>query len=1053
MTTAQCKELANDDETKINALTMIPDRIKRLIFNHVFPLTCIGARHGSVSNKIHAAVHGVRLECEDWQDARDLLHMFFAQAVDSGPEKNFTRFDFSPSEIYPHWCKFDIQREDDFDAMDGALQPDYGGNIDMKATLQLPGSFHSINNMDMRTLNSLPLYEKHKPGINSAAHTFHFRHCRECYTETCLVDDRITWRAFFSSGPPTMDGGRSWGVVSEITDYFVERQNLIENSWDVARVSFNDGAAGGGNDLTVDRAHLARTNESFVDQEWWSTMHLIKILEEMFGAIEAFMLTCVCHGKSDCEEMGIEAFRDICPMRGCNVCRMACNEHLEVFDRIGTTHQNRLIPHTVRLNEGSRHAVMANFTIGKNGIFAELSVRFNCTEHIPIKICCFGHPDKRKARTHGALCLIEYENIPLEEQQLPLTDEVCNPAGPTFGEAIDFIQGGDFALVPRLRVVRNKGKFASNVETAIERDHAFLHRQIILAPHHSEAFASLGIRRPNLVSAVDESRAAAIRFSELLDSNRSAASCIEALGLAAHPSLRDFVNDRGELDKNLPQHVACRVVYHADLQSMFLDLPDLCAGNGPPPTEPLPHGGGAEDDDLMGIFGDEPPRMGEPGDAPSASPSGAGAGAGPSAGGASGSGGASDASNGALAGSSLGGHGASKGGKKDDANGGGGGDGGDASHAGKSPAPPKDALRFIKQRLQVEHFLQTSKPGTFYTMNTSRNLDSMTTRLNPKLKCSATLMAKLQGADIDWDVIRERCDLPELCMDKENDGEGGVAHLFSTDTDVRATPAPSSTPTSCSRFHFRGTVMIFTIALKHPQSLHNKVNQGRDSPFLSTDITVNLAQIHHVDGVNRSVFVSETAANAQKDIDHRILAGHVADFETMASCVESMWSFTLEPETQYICKVPALQRLGIGRISRTLRALYKCDAREANMEPTKVFVCDRKDPDHMPILLELEAEGIVTRTFEKEQTASWQVSEVGEGLVEYCSRIRPCSRVNECRADLEPSEQTVWELVNSLLRQGWSAEVWEDSSVDPNPFVVAHGGLQFNPNPPSIRTK
>ena len=64
--------------------------------------------------------------------------------------------------------------------------------LTMDQTMQVPGVFHAINNLDARMLAQLPLWEKHHARTNSAAHFFHFRHTRDCYTETCLVGDRIT---------------------------------------------------------------------------------------------------------------------------------------------------------------------------------------------------------------------------------------------------------------------------------------------------------------------------------------------------------------------------------------------------------------------------------------------------------------------------------------------------------------------------------------------------------------------------------------------------------------------------------------------------------------------------------------------------------------------------------------------------------------------------------------------------------------------------------------------------------------------------------------------
>lgn len=45
------------------------------------------ARHGGAASKIHAATHGVRSECFTWAEVQVLLSMYFALAIDPGPEK------------------------------------------------------------------------------------------------------------------------------------------------------------------------------------------------------------------------------------------------------------------------------------------------------------------------------------------------------------------------------------------------------------------------------------------------------------------------------------------------------------------------------------------------------------------------------------------------------------------------------------------------------------------------------------------------------------------------------------------------------------------------------------------------------------------------------------------------------------------------------------------------------------------------------------------------------------------------------------------------------
>ena len=129
--------------------------------------------------------------------------------------------------------------------------------------------------------------------------------------------------------------------------------------------------------------------------------------------------------------------------------------------------------------------------------------------------------------------------------------------------------------LPMVEDFRDKSRHATNVETQIERGHAQLHRWVASAPHHSECFASVSMRREDVITGVESSDASAWAFAEELDTVRSPAKCIEKLGLSAHPSLQDLVDEDG-LSENLPHYLANRIIYHSDLRIIFMDLPDLC---------------------------------------------------------------------------------------------------------------------------------------------------------------------------------------------------------------------------------------------------------------------------------------------------------------------------------------------------------------------------------------------------------------------------------------------------------------------------------------------
>ena len=136
---------------------------------------CIGSRHGSVSHKIHAGIHGIRDECHNWRDVGNFIRLYFMMALDSGPERSFPLLHLRPLDVYPHWCAPNFDEDPA-----AALEPQDGEDVlSMGECLKVPGVFHAMNNMQKRMLAQLSLWDKHERRIDSCAYYFHHRHCKE----------------------------------------------------------------------------------------------------------------------------------------------------------------------------------------------------------------------------------------------------------------------------------------------------------------------------------------------------------------------------------------------------------------------------------------------------------------------------------------------------------------------------------------------------------------------------------------------------------------------------------------------------------------------------------------------------------------------------------------------------------------------------------------------------------------------------------------------------------------------------------------------------------
>eukprot|EP00974_Lingulodinium_polyedra_P096857 9386606-Lingulodinium_polyedra.AAC.1 len=66
------------------------------------------------------------------------------------------------------------------------------------------------------------------------------------------------------------------------------------------------------------------------------------------------------------------------------------------------------------------------------------------------------------------------------------------------------------------------------VEISIERKHALLHRSIRLAPHHSGVFASIQLRKREILDAVESSQDKAKIVGQALGGTVSAKLCMDS---------------------------------------------------------------------------------------------------------------------------------------------------------------------------------------------------------------------------------------------------------------------------------------------------------------------------------------------------------------------------------------------------------------------------------------------------------------------------------------------------------------------------------------------
>ena len=199
------------------------------IERHVLPPAGLGSRHGNAQHKAHARLHSHRLETASWKDTQSLMDMYFSMAVDAGPESKMMDLDTNAESIFPYWIPMDIADKDEvMDSDPGDDDPE--NPLSLRHVLLIPGTYHMVELLEHRLIDNLEGFTPIKTMIESAAFIFHHRITREAFRAN-LTGDRLAWQARFNSGPPLFEGGRTWGVLVEISAWFNDRRLLIISAW------------------------------------------------------------------------------------------------------------------------------------------------------------------------------------------------------------------------------------------------------------------------------------------------------------------------------------------------------------------------------------------------------------------------------------------------------------------------------------------------------------------------------------------------------------------------------------------------------------------------------------------------------------------------------------------------------------------------------------------------------------------------------------------------------------------------------------------------------
>ena len=620
---AQCanQQVSLQDVKDFSSLT---DDLSKLISHHVLPLGALGTRLASIAHIVHSIPFRLRLECFEWGDVVNMVLNTFSLTADQGTESklgDIERVDLQ--ENFPWWPvlrQMDFsedpflheQREvhDELCLPDAAAHPALQALPGFVSSVRIPPHFHIIDKVSNSLLSALTLtWPRIEKGFKAIVIFFHAGHTRRHFVKLCVPQNV---QFLFSSGPLAWDGGRVWGVLQKIVHWILKREGAIKRNFDARKLlstghqqrepqepAADDANAqprnseGTKRDFFEDKdgSNTWTCNAAVQDSFFWGAMHMLSRFADLLDHMQAWMLGCPCHPPAAREE--VEAFLgksglDIalaCPMRGRRAPDLATGQFREIFKQAAHEQEDMLfMVNLASLPERDRRDIMLDFAAGQARLLTEVEIRLSVWDTLPLKLFALGHPDQDLAREAILKCCVQFEELSAAEQE----SSVHQISSKLFSrnsdvglraDVVSWLQGNEQSSP--LRLVASQMALTPTLEISVERLHAFLKQRTLATHHISGAYASLQLRRPEIL------RCHADHFDELSECCSLAATpadMIESLELQLFPDFLQF-HVQGEnggalkIRGSVPHGLVDNVLYrrHLDVQYQALPNPQFAA--------------------------------------------------------------------------------------------------------------------------------------------------------------------------------------------------------------------------------------------------------------------------------------------------------------------------------------------------------------------------------------------------------------------------------------------------------------------------------------------
>ena len=560
--------------------------------HHILPVAFLGPRRQHLPHKFAAWVHAYRLESFDWARVNQFFKLMFCMCSDSGTEKMMRRCSTKVSNFYPWWL-LTTPAEETHDLGLAVQDPEPNVveddvTLDLTHMLGIRGTMHMVQKIHEALIECFQKMTRAKNFLNEL--TLYFGHpdsLKEFVQDGLLgkggQDAFATHADAFQTGPPLLKGGRTWGVLTKVLDWFTpSRMGAIATFFPWAEHEADAAPAEGeGEDPRDIGKHRAAISKHVRNFDAWGEIQTFQHGVILAAHMEAYMKACPCHSSAAMKEMPPSW---TCPFLGKRaVCLASGDFDVYILRSAAATESlllRNLLPGT---SVPSRHKAVHNFHKMRSIVYVHSAIRCKEYKDFPALAFKIANRDKDIAMVGMCECILLYDSLTPEQRTLlhsKIRDMFFD--GADFrNECMEALNNDELKPIAEggsLQEWRSVCHYIPTLETSVERLHAGISANTRQACNFGPAYMSSTSRR-SAINRSTEEPVGCVRMLEAFDKVWNAGKCLQELGMSGHPRLASEFRPDGTIDPKFPSRLAQNIVYRRDPHDQFAKLPDPRASN------------------------------------------------------------------------------------------------------------------------------------------------------------------------------------------------------------------------------------------------------------------------------------------------------------------------------------------------------------------------------------------------------------------------------------------------------------------------------------------